>query len=124
MRVPDHALTCQSVEADAGVILKGRHDLPTTSAAVPTPCIDWTYIDRDEAKEWVLSGQSLYISGIAGTGKSHLMKELVAALKEQGERVEIMAKCHVAALSAGGHTANAFIHTSSTPPAATQRAGS
>ena len=59
MRVPGHALTCQIVEADAGVIRKGKHDLPTTSAAVPTPCIDWNYIDRDEAKEWILQLASL-----------------------------------------------------------------
>ena len=32
------------------------------------------------------------------------MKELVAALREAGHNVKIVAKCHVAALNAGGGT--------------------
>ncbi len=51
------------------------------------------------------------ISGIGGAGKSTLMKQAVQELQENGEWVKIVAKCHVAALTAGGSTAQAFVHT-------------
>ena len=59
--------------------------------------------DKDEAKRRVPEdGQSVYISRIAGTGKSYYMKELVKELRDAGHNVKIVAKCHVAALNAGG----------------------
>ncbi len=48
-----------------------------------------------------MQGQSIFISGIGGTGKSHTMKEMVKQLQEKDIHVKIIAKCHVAALNAG-----------------------
>ena len=105
------AFRADSIKNDATVILQGVHKLPTTEAELPTLCPEWTFVDKDAARENVLENhESIYISGVAGTGKSHFMKELVQALRDNGQNVKIVAKCHVAALNAGGGTAHAFVH--------------
>ena len=71
----------------------------------------------ETALEAVLAGNSIYISGIGGTGKSYTMKEMVKQLQDKDVHVKVLAKCHVATLNAGqglkegtAMTAQAFIH--------------
>ena len=97
--------------------LHGEYDLPTTQASPPEACVEWTWLTKEAAKEKVLNGESLFISGIGGTGKSYFMKELVTELQENGLHVMVIAKCHVATLNAGqglapnsAMTAQGFVH--------------
>jgi Cdc6-like AAA superfamily ATPase len=65
--------------------------------------------DPDEALAHVPRGSSLLVQGIAGTGKTHTIRQvLLPALEKQGKRVSIIAKTHVAAAVAGGATVDHF----------------
>ena len=48
--------------------------------------------------------RSLLLTGLAGTGKTHLAKALVSKLREQGEQVHLISLCHVGACVLGGCT--------------------
>ena len=59
--------------------------------------------------EHVTNGGSLLIRGIAGTGKSHLIREeLIPVLRAQGKRVISLAKTHAAAAITEGDTVDHF----------------
>ena len=97
--------------------LRGHYKLPVTNAVAPEDPLEWTWHTPETAMEAVLNGQSVYISGIGGTGKSYNMKRMVKALQENNVKVMILAKCHVATLNAGqglpektAMTAQAFVH--------------
>ena len=68
---------CMDKEKLERTRLHGEYDLPTTQASPPEACVEWTWLTKEDAKEKVLNGESLFISGIGGTGKSYFMKELV-----------------------------------------------
>jgi hypothetical protein len=59
--------------------------------------------------ERVVGGNSLLVLGLAGTGKTHLMRELVAHLRARGKRVDIISKTHTASSRAGGVTADHWV---------------
>ena len=98
--------------------LKGNYNLPVSDAEPPEPPLEWKWHDRETALQAVVEkGESVFISGIGGTGKSHTMKEMVKRLQEKDVHVKIIAKCHVASLNAGqglnegtAMTAQAFVH--------------
>ena len=108
---------CMDKEKLEKTRLHGEYDLPTTQASPPEACVEWTWLTKEDAKEKVLNGESVFISGIGGTGKSYFMKELVKELQENGLHVMVIAKCHVATLNAGqglapnsSMTAQGFVH--------------
>jgi len=55
-------------------------------------------------------GESMFITGKAGTGKTVLLKLLYATLKERGQQVAIAAPTGVAAKNAGGVTIHSLLH--------------
>ena len=57
-----------------------------------------------------MAGHSIFVRGIAGTGKSHLIREtLIPALERRGKKIAIIAKTHNAAMVAGGDTADHWV---------------
>jgi hypothetical protein len=73
------------------------------------PCSDWQDLEVEEAISRVSAGESIFIRGIAGTGKSHIIREtLIPALRAQGKRVIALAKTHAAAAVAEGDTCDHF----------------
>jgi hypothetical protein len=70
---------------------------------------EWQDISPEEALEHVTHGGSLFVRGIAGTGKSHLIREtLIPALEAQGKKVISLAKTHAAAAITEGDTVDHF----------------
>jgi hypothetical protein len=70
----------------------------------------WNDIATDQALALVMAGQSIFVRGIAGTGKSHLIREtLIPALEARGKNIAIIAKTHNAAMVAGGDTADHWV---------------
>ena len=56
---------------DDPVILQGCFKIPIIKAEPPKPCIDWTYLSKEDFTERIVKGRaSGYISGIAGVGKA------------------------------------------------------
>jgi len=68
----------------------------------------WNDLGPEEARAHVRAGGSLCVVGLAGVGKSHLIREMVKELEEQGNTVVVIAKTHNAAQVAGGDTADHF----------------
>ena len=66
-------------------------------------------MNEQEAKAAIQRGESLMLCGIGGVGKTTLTKEFIAGMKERGERVEIISRCHVSAKPLSGQTADKFI---------------
>jgi hypothetical protein len=69
----------------------------------------WQDLDKEEAKRRVLHGESLFVQGVAGTGKSHFVKECVEELVALGKTVDIIAKTHTASSRVGGVTADHYV---------------
>ena len=99
-----------TIKNDDQLILRGCYKQLKMEVPPPQPCVDWTYHSLPDFQKKLLNRESGYISGIAGTGKSFTMKALREELQAQGIWVKTVAKCHVAALNAGGGTADAFLH--------------
>ena len=61
-----------------------------------------------------LNGKSLLLSGMPGTGKTHLARQIVAQLCELGEVAKLVSKthCSVQNLGAGAQTADRFVRRS------------
>ena len=54
-------------------------DMPTDGIAMPVH--EWTDVNEEQARDIVVAGGSILVRGIAGTGKSHFIREaLVPAL--------------------------------------------
>ena len=81
--------------------LRGNYNLPVSNASPPEDPLEWAWHTHETAADAVSNGQSLYISGIGGTGKSYTMKQLVKALQAQSVNVMTLSKCRVAILNAG-----------------------
>jgi chromosomal replication initiation ATPase DnaA len=69
-------------------------------------------VEQQRAAQRALSGQNLFITGSAGTGKSFLLKYIVQEAKKQHsgqpDSVVITAPTGVAAINVGGATINSF----------------
>ena len=86
--------------------LHGQYKLPTRqNFPVAVDHREWTDVDPHEA---IARGESIYIEGRPGTGKSHLARELIEFLRGQGKRVAVVSKCHTAALNMSGVTVQHF----------------
>ena len=62
----------------------------------------------DDPISHCLAGNSLLLTGLPGTGKTHLARTIVARLREQGEAVHLVSKTHCSAqnLGLGAQTAD------------------
>ena len=92
-------------------LLRGTYDVHqvTRSVQIESPTYNWNSLSIDDARRLVKDGSSIFIEGLAGTGKSHLIREeLIPSLEAQGKRVVVIAKTHNAAAVAGGDTCDHF----------------
>lgn len=58
--------------------------------------------------ESVLSGENIFLTGKAGTGKSYIVKKAIELLKEQKKNIVALAPTGVAANNIGGQTIHSF----------------
>ena len=65
----------------------------------------------DDPISHCLAGNSLLLTGLPGTGKTHLARTIVARLREQGETVHLVSKTHCSAqnLGLGAQTADHWV---------------
>ena len=63
---------------------------------------------QDNIVDEVLNGSSMFITGVAGTGKSYLIRRLYANLVQQGKRVSNTAYTRIAAANISGTTLHYF----------------
>ena len=61
-----------------------------------------------EALELALAGRSVFITGGAGVGKSHVVREIIKRLRSQEKTIAITAPTGVAATHIGGATVHAW----------------
>ena len=70
----------------------------------------WADLTEETAAQRVMDrGCGLLVLGVAGTGKTHWMRNLVEQLRTAGKKVEIVSKTHTASARAGGKTADYFV---------------
>lgn len=62
-----------------------------------------------EAKEQVLAGRNVFITGGGGVGKSHLMRHLVDELRMRGRCVHVTGSTGIVAVAAGGTTFHSLL---------------
>lgn len=96
------------VTPEARQHLRGKHSMPTRVWPTTYQQPVWEHVNVEEAKTLVRHGHSLCVKGLAGVGKSYLIREMVAELEAAGKHVITIAKTHNAALVAGGDTADHF----------------
>jgi len=61
----------------------------------------------------ISTGQNVFFTGSAGTGKSFLLDHIVAILKNQGKNIAITASTGIAAEHIGGTTLHSLVGTGS-----------
>ena len=71
----------------------------------------WRWNGVDDPISHCLAGNSLLLTGLPGTGKTHLARTIVARLREQGEAVHLVSKTHCSAqnLGLGAQTADHWV---------------
>jgi hypothetical protein len=93
-----------SVQHDAATRrLGGKRPSPTGGLGTLTS-------DQERALQAVQAGHSIFLTGSAGTGKSYVLKHLIAALKRRhgNHAVHVTASTGAAAVLIGGTTLHAF----------------
>ena len=60
--------------------------------------------DQQRALDLVLQGQNVFVTGVGGTGKTVLLRQMRRRLKENGKVVGIAAPTGIAAEAIEGHT--------------------
>ena len=76
-------------------MLKGNYQVPALeSIRISLP--RFNDVSEESAERLVLAGEGLFVNGIAGTGKSFFARGLVEKLREEGKRVCVLAKTHLA----------------------------
>ena len=79
--------------------LRGHFREPQLPEHTMPPEPTWT--DIPDPLTHCSAGGSLLLTGMPGTGKTHLARRIVAALREQGQVVHIVAKTHCAVQNIG-----------------------
>ena len=74
-------------------LTKTWHNISTRNASGET--------DFSDVHKWVMSGNSIYIDGMGGAGKTTLGQDLVKNLRAAGKTLKIIAKTHNACLRFG-----------------------
>ncbi len=62
-----------------------------------------------KALDLAVAGESLFITGKAGTGKTTILREITSECKRNGKNVVVLAPTGVAAKNAGGVTIHSFL---------------
>jgi len=65
-------------------------------------------MDQELALEILLSGQSAFLTGAAGTGKTFTLNEFIRLSKQSGKKVAVTATTGIAATHLGGNTIHAW----------------
>lgn len=96
--------------SDVGQPLAGKYK-PSRDVTPPTPICPSRDLSETDARSAMLDGQSLLVSGAPGTGKTYYVRELAKSLREQGKRVDIIAKTHasVQKFGEGAQTADHWV---------------
>ena len=90
--------------------LRGDYKVALRQDHPPTVC---NRVWRDvEAREAVLKGEGVFLSGPPGVGKSYACLQLVKLLRNSGATVAIVSKTHVSASALGGDTCDHFVYKS------------
>jgi len=108
---PSDDLVFRVVTPLAKQLLRGKnYPCPVVNYHFDAPDTSWIDVTEADILDLVLNDHSsVLVRGIAGTGKSHLIRQtLIPALEAQGRRVVAIAKTHNAALVAGGDTCDHF----------------
>lgn len=64
---------------------------------------------QEEALKAALAGNSIFITGGAGSGKTFLLREMISHLKKQGRKVAVTASTGLAAVHLSGRTVHSFL---------------
>ena len=86
--------------------LEGEYQEPRLETEPPTEQEPWRHVE--DPVEHCLNGHSLLLSGMPGTGKTHLARQIVSQLSQLGEGVTLISKthCSVQNLGLGAQTAD------------------
>ena len=57
-----------------------------------------------EAVDYAVQGHNIFLTGVAGTGKSLVTQRIIASLRSSGKKVSVAASTGVAAVAIGGAT--------------------
>ena len=79
--------------------LKGQYREPSMEAEPIRAKAPWRRVE--DPVSHCLDGESLLLTGFPGTGKTHLAKKIVEALREHGDTVHIITKTHAAVQNVG-----------------------
>lgn len=64
--------------------------------------------DQQFAYEQALEGKNIFLTGKAGTGKSHVVKEIIKKLSERKKNIAVLGTTGIAAINVGGQTVHSF----------------
>lgn len=91
--------------------------LPDSKVSFIEPICNMAFIHDDDtrkAMELVRNGRSFFITGKAGTGKTTLLKKIVAECRANGKNIAVTAPTGVAAKNAEGQTLHSMFGLSTT----------
>ncbi len=86
-----------------GKALQGHYQKPWRESKQPS-CQEvkvWNDVSKEEALQAMLEGRGLLVVGCPGTGKTHWLRNAIATLRQDGKKVEIVAKTHAAVQNIG-----------------------
>ena len=95
--------------AQASDLMRTRPKMPARDGWCAGWSTCWVDLTEEQAREHVLEGGSLYVEGIAGSGKSHFVASLAKALADSGRSLARVSKTHCASARIGGVTADHWV---------------
>jgi hypothetical protein len=87
--------------SEVGQPLHGNYKKPERSVQPPAAIPPWRDLTEADSHAAVMNGQSLWVTGAPGTGKTFFVRELVKAIREQGRIVDVITKTHSARVNFG-----------------------
>ncbi|CAM9503832.1 unnamed protein product, partial [Heterosigma akashiwo] len=108
----DDILTILARYTGGEVVADDSGDGTSTGAPIRRPvAINRASLTEEQSRAADLAldeGQSIFLTGAAGTGKSHLLKYIVQQLEARNRNYAVCAPTGVAAINVGGSTLNSF----------------